>query len=84
MWIVEPFFVSVEVSLSLFRLFIAIGFCRVRTTVGLTNPLTSNRELTPGAGKYFADIDLVIISSPVFVIHPPVPIVFELVVKFFS
>lgn len=84
LWIVEPLFVCVEVCLSFLRFFVAVSFRRVRTTVSLADPLTSDRELTPGAGEDFADVDFVVIGSPVFVIHPPVSIVLELISKFVS
>ena len=47
-------------------------------------PVALNRELGPGAGEDFADIYLVIVSFPVFIIHPPVTVIFELIVKLLS
>ena len=35
----------------------------------------------PGAWEDLADIDLIVICFPVFVLHPPVAIVLELVVE---
>ncbi len=47
-------------------------------------PLSANGKLLPRAGENLANIDLVVVALPIFVVHPPVSIVFELVVQFLS
>ena len=49
-----------------------------------TLPVALDRELSPGAGEDLANIYLVVVGLPVLVIHPPVTIVFELIIKLLS
>lgn len=82
--IIEPFVVCVEVHFGVFCFFITVSEGGVRSTVSDAFPLATNGELLPGAGENLADIDLVVVALPIFVVHPPVTITFECVVQFLS
>ena len=84
MRIVEPPIIGVEMDLCVFGLFVTISKGGIGSSMSDVFPFTCNRELSPSAWEDFADIDLVVVLFPVFVIHPPVTIIFELVIQFFS
>ena len=56
---------------------------RIGATVCVALPFGGHRELSPGAGEDFANINCGEVGLPVFKFHPPVAVVFELVIKSF-
>ena len=82
--IVEPLVIGVKVHFRVLRLFISVSKSWVRSTMSDTFPFSMDRELSPGAWEDLANVDLIIVCLPVLVLHPPVTIVLELIVKLFS
>jgi len=82
--IVKPFVVCIEMHFGVFVFLITVSQRGVRASMSDSLPLSANGKLLPRAGENLANIDLVVIAFPIFVVHPPVSIVFELVVQFLS
>mmetsp|Transcript_32336 Transcript_32336/g.40072 ORF Transcript_32336/g.40072 Transcript_32336/m.40072 type:complete len:205 (-) Transcript_32336:20-634(-) len=82
--VVEPAIVRVQVHFRVLRLFVAVGEGGVGTTGRDALPLSANRELLPRVGENLAHVDLIVVGLPVFVVHPPVSVIFERVTELFA